>query len=79
MKRVGKGGHQRALRILNMRSTFNLGPDTILLDLNTVIIQKYFTSHVISSFYSNRCVLYFCVRSMCVFNKVLYFNFQFYL
>ena len=44
VKRVGKGGHQRALRILNMRSTFNLGPDTILLDLNTVIIQKYLNS-----------------------------------
>ena len=47
VKRVGKGGHQRALRILNMRSTFNLGPDTILLDLNTVIIQKYFSCNLL--------------------------------
>ena len=50
MKRVGKGGHQRALKILNMRSTFNLSPDTILLDLNTVIIQKYFSCNLICSF-----------------------------
>ena len=24
---AGKGGHQQALRILNMRSTYNFGPD----------------------------------------------------
>ena len=49
VKRAGKGGHQRALRILNMRSMYNFGPDTILLDSSTVIIQKYFL-HTISSF-----------------------------
>ena len=36
-----EGGHQRALRILNMRSMYNFSPDTILLDSSTVIIQKY--------------------------------------
>ena len=41
LRRVGKGGHQRALRILNMRSMYNFGPDTILPDSSTVIIQKY--------------------------------------
>ena len=44
---AGKGGHQQALRILNMRSTYNFGPDTILLDLSTMIIQKYFLCNLL--------------------------------
>ena len=47
VKRVGKGGHQRALRILNMRSMYNFGPDTILPDTSTVIIQKYFLHNLL--------------------------------
>ena len=46
---MGKGGHERALRILNMRSKYNFSPDTILLDSSTVIIQKYFL-HISCSF-----------------------------
>ena len=47
VKRVGKGGHQRALRILNMRRVYNFGPDTILPDSSTVIIQKYFLHNLL--------------------------------
>ena len=32
VKRVGKGDHQRALRILNRRHMYNFGSDTILPD-----------------------------------------------
>ena len=63
MKRVGKGGHQRALRILNMRSMYNFSPDTILLDSSTVIIQKYFL-HIICSFI-NLANLASCSRVLC--------------
>ena len=47
VKRVGKGGHLRALRILNMRRMYNFGPDTILPDSSTVIIQKYFLHNLL--------------------------------
>ena len=47
VNRVGKGGHQLALKILNRRHMYNFGPDTILPDSSTVIIQKYFLNNLL--------------------------------
>ena len=47
VKRVGKAGHQRALRTLNRKHMYNFGPDTILPDSGTVIIQKYFLNNLL--------------------------------
>ena len=69
MKRVGKGGHRPALRILNRRRMYNFGPDTILPDSSTVIIQKYFLHNLLlhklsqssqSQYIYIYCFVYWC-------------------